>query len=808
MVDEKLPFSEEMGRILTVPLEGETKTSYLEYAMSVIVGRALPDARDGLKPVHTRILYAMLREGLYPDRRFIKSAGVVGEVIKKYHPHGDAAVYDALVRMVQDFSMRYPLVEGHGNFGSVDGDPPAAYRYTEVRLSKIAMEMLADIEKETVDFRPNFDGSTEEPVWLPSKLPQLLMNGSLGLAVGMATNIPPHNLGELVDALLLLQDHPEVSVDDLMTKIPGPDFPTGGVIVGRDKVSQSYRQGKGKITLRAKVEVEEDKKHPRIVVTEIPFLIRKADIVEQIASLIKDRRLEGIEDLRDETDKSGIRIVLELESRPNVPLLLHQLFRLTPLEVTLNVTFLALVKGVPRILNLKQALEVFLEHRRECIHRRTKFELREARNREHILQGLHIALHHIDEVIQVIKRSPSTEEARARLIKKFSLTEIQAKAILDMRLATLTRLETDKIQTEIQEIQKKIQSLEEILNSPERLNQLISEELKEIKRKYADPRRTRFEEPEEVDLSQLIPHEQVVVTITKKGYIKRVPLEAYKTYGKGGKGLIGLELTKGDSVHDLCIAWTTDPLYIFTWAGKMYSLDTHTVYDSDRYGRGRPIINLLKGVGEEDVAMLKASVENKPYLVLLSQRGKVKKLDFPPLLPLRRSGKQVMKVRPGDRLLESFWVDEQDRIFIVTRKGRGILFSVGQVRTMGRMAAGVRGIRLAPDDSIAGACVLSKSENLLLITQKGYAKRLPAKFIREYAHRGGKGVIVYRLSEKTGDIIGVRNILSEEELVTITTQGKVMRQRIKGIATQARYARGVKAVTLEPDDLLENFDLL
>lgn len=802
-----LPFGAE-GTILPVPLEGQMRSAYLDYSMSVIVGRALPDARDGLKPVQLRILYAMREMALWPDKKHMKSAAVAGEVMGKYHPHGDAAIYDAMVRLAQDFSMRYPLVDGHGNFGSLDGDPPAAARYTEARLSKIAVEMLADIEKETVDFRPNYDGRLEEPVWLPTKVPNLLMNGSIGLAVGMATAVPPHNLTELCHALLHLLDNPKATTLDLVKFVPGPDFPTGGIIIGRDIARAIYTVGRGNIRLRGKVTIEEDKKRPRIVVTEIPYMVHKSDIITRIAELVRDKRLDGIYDIRDETDRKGIRVVVELDGDRAPEYVLHQLYRLTPLESTVNVGFLALVEGIPRLLTLLEMLQIFLDHRKSVITRRTQFDLRKAREREHILFGLSTALQHIDEVIAIIKKSESPDVARERLSAKFKLTEIQTRAILDMRLQTLTGLEISRIREELELIKKTIADLEDILARPERLRSVIRHELKEVQQKFGDERRTTFEEPQDVELHQLIHKEQVVVTITRKGYIKRVPLDAYRTYNKGAKGLIGLELTGEDAVHDMAVGWTTEPLFLFTKSGKIYSINTYEIFDADRYGRGRPITNLLDDVSGEQVAFIKAPDEARKTVILITRAGKAKRIHAEELLSIRRNGKIVAKMREGDELLEAFWVDETDRIFIVTRKGRGILFSVSQIRAMGRGAKGVRAIRLNPGDGVAGATVVRGKQEILFLTEKGYAKRLSAEDLRTYEHRGGKGVIVYRIKDLTGEMIGVRTIENQEEVASLTTSGKVVRQKVEGISEQSRYARGVRAVTLDEGDKIETFDLL
>ncbi|MCX7794120.1 MAG: DNA gyrase subunit A, partial [Thermodesulfovibrionales bacterium] len=686
-------------------LEEEMKVSYLDYAMSVIIGRALPDVRDGLKPVQRRILYAMFREGLLPGKKYSKCAGVVGEVLKKYHPHGDAAVYDALVRLAQDFNMRYPLVDGQGNFGSIDGDPPAAYRYTEARLAKIAEELLADIDKDTVDFVPNFDETTEEPVVLPTKVPNLLINGSSGIAVGMATNIPPHNLGEVIDALVKLLDEPNTSIEELMGVLKGPDFPTGGIIYGTEGIKQAYLHGKGLIKIRARARIERDKKGERIVITEIPYQVNKAQLLKKIAELIRDKKFEGISELRDESDRDGIRIVLELKKGEIAQVILNNLYKHTQMESTFGIIMLAIVEGQPRILNLKKLLNLFLEHRRNVVLRRTAFDLKKAEERAHILEGLKIAVENLDAIIALIRGSRSPEEAKLGLMKNYPLTEIQAQAILDMKLQRLTALERDKILLEYEETQKEIKRLKEILGSEKLLKSIIRQEFLEIKEKYADPRRTDIlEETGELKIEDLITEEDNVITISHFGYIKRAPLSQYRIQRRGGKGLTGMETKEEDYVTDLYIGSTHDHILFFTNKGKLYWLKVYQIPEAGRYSRGKAIVNLLPLEQDERIATaLVTRLDKEGYIVMFTKRGLVKKTDLKEFSNPRSKGIIAITLEEGDELISVKQTDGKSDLIIGTKKGLAIRFKEEEVRPVGRAAKGVIGIRLLKDDEVVSA---------------------------------------------------------------------------------------------------------
>jgi DNA gyrase subunit A len=805
--ESALPFGG--NHVETTVFEEEMKGSFLDYAMSVIVGRALPDARDGLKPVQVRILYTMHELGLTPNKPTTKCAKITGTVTGNYHPHGDAAVYEALVNMAQDFGMRYPLVYGQGNFGSIDGDPPAAARYTEAKLTAIAMELLGDIDKDTVDWRPNYTSEREEPVWLPAKVPSLLMNGSTGIAVGVATSIPPHNLRELCDALLLLLEKPEATLDDILRVLPGPDFPTGGTILGPVAVKRAYAEGRGAVKIRAKAEIVSHRRHHSIVITEIPYIVRKADIIEKIADLARERAVDGIADLRDESDKRGIRLVVDVHRDHDPRMVLEKLYHATPLENAFNIILLTLVDGIPRILPFKDLLQEFINHRRVTVRRRTEHDLRKARERLHILEGLLIALGHIDKVIKIIRSSADTTSARKALMEQFKLSEEQARAILDMRLAALTSLEVSKVKDEQGDLRKVAAECEETLASEKKLVSVIRKEIKEIREKYGDDRRSAFEEPKEYDLRSLVPDEEIVLTLTRLGYIKRVNLDAYRTYGRGAKGLIGMDAGKGDSMCDIVVARTHDFVYAFTRKGKLYALEAWTVFQDDRYGRGRPIANLLSLDSDDEVLHIGTPEEDRKFLVLVTRRGMVKRLLFPSILPVRRNGKHIISLRKGDELVGCFWAGPEDRLAIVTAQAKGVTFMLGDnIRLMSRQAMGVRGIRVAPDDRVVGATIAPKGVHLLIVTTGGYGKRLPAESLRDYKNRGGKGVRVYRISAQTGEVLGVKVCSDADEVITITEQGKVARQVLKKIARQSRHTRGVRLITLNPGDRLINFDLV
>jgi len=782
-------------------IEEEMKTSYLDYAMSVIIGRALPDVRDGLKPVQRRILYAMFREGLLPGKKYSKCAGVVGEVLKKYHPHGDTAVYDALVRLAQDFNMRYPLVDGQGNFGSIDGDPPAAYRYTEARLARIAEELLADIDKETVDFVPNFDETTEEPTVLPSKVPNLLINGSAGIAVGMATNIPPHNLGEVVDALIKLLDEPNVSIEELMEVLKGPDFPTGGIIFGTEGIKNAYLYGKGLIKVRARARIEREKRGDSIVITEIPYQVNKAALLKRIAELIRDKKFEGISDLRDESDRDGIRIVLELKKGEIAQVILNNLYKHTQMESTFGIIMLALVGGQPKILNLKKLLSLFLEHRRNVVLRRTAYDLKRAEERAHILEGLKIAVENLDEIINLIKRSKSPEEAKVGLMKNYPLSDIQAQAILDMKLQRLTALERDKILKEFEETQQEIKRLKEILGSEKLVKAIIRDELLEVKNKYADERRTDIvEETAEITLEDLITEEDSVITISHLGYIKRNPLSQYRSQRRGGKGLTGMETKEEDYVTDLYIASTHDYMLFFTNKGRLYWLKTYQIPEAGRYSKGKAIVNLLPlEEGERIATALATRLDKEGFIVMFTKRGIVKKTDLKEFSNPRARGVVAISLEEDDELISVKQTDGKSDLIIGTKKGLAIRFSEEEVRPVGRVAKGVIGIRLLKDDEVVSADRAVEGTTLLTVTEKGLGKRTD---ISEYPlqGRGGKGVISIKVTPKGGNAVGLLQVRDEDEVVIITNSGKLIRTKTKNIPVQGRSTQGVRLMELEQGD--------
>ncbi len=788
-----------MGEVvIPVKIEEEMKRSYIDYAMSVIVGRALPDVRDGLKPVHRRILYAMYEMGMFHNKPYKKSARVVGEVLGKYHPHGDQAVYDALVRMVQDFSMRYPLVDGQGNFGSVDGDSPAAMRYTEVRLAKIAEELLADIDKNTIDFVPNFDESLVEPSVLPAKLPNLLINGSSGIAVGMATNMPPHNLGEVVDAIIKVIDSPEVTIKELLNYIKGPDFPTGGYILGKEEIKKAYITGRGIITLRGKVELEEG----RIIITELPYQVNKSKLVEEIANCVKTKKIEGISDLRDESDREGIRVVIELNSHANQEIILNQLYKYTQLETTFGIINLALVDGEPRILSLKGLIEEYIKHRRNIITRRTKFELEKSEKRKHIVEGLLIALKNIDEVIETIKKSENVEEARNKLISRFNLTKIQAQAILDMRLQKLTALETEKLEQENKELEDKISYLKEVLASEQKLLEIIKKELLELKEKYADERRTKIiPKPTEVKEEDLIPEEEMVVILTGEGYIKRIPLNAYRSQRRGGRGIVGIDTKEKDIVTNIIISSTHDILLFFSNKGKVYAKKVYEIPVASRYSRGKALVNVFEISKDERITAVLPMEFGKGYLFMATKKGKVKKTSMDEFLSIRKTGKIAIELEEEDELVEVKVTSGDDEILLATKFGKAIRFPEREVRAMGRATLGVKGISLVNGDEVVGIEVLN-SENLeqtfLVVTENGYGKR--SKFAEfPLQGRGGKGVITIKISQKTGLVAGVEGVGDEDEIIISSMQGIMIRLRVKEIPILGRNTQGVKLMRLEND---------
>lgn len=788
---------------LPVNIEEEMKVSYLDYAMSVIIGRALPEVRDGLKPVQRRILYAMFREGLLPGRKYSKSAGVVGEVLKKYHPHGDSAVYDAMVRLAQDFNMRYTLVDGQGNFGSIDGDPAAAYRYTEARLAKIAEEMLADIDKETVDFLPNFDETTEEPKVLPSKIPNLIVNGAAGIAVGMATNIPPHNLGEVVDGLIMLLEQPDVTVEKIMTAIMGPDFPTGGIIHGTGGIRDAYATGRGLIKIRAKAKIErEHRGGENIIITELPYQVNKARLIEKIAELVREKKLEGLSDIRDESDRDGIRVVLELKRGEMAQVILNNLYKHTQMETTFGIIMLALVGGQPHVLGLKKVLSYFLQHRRDVIIRRTRFELRKAEERAHILEGLKIALDNLDAIIALIRAAKSPAEAKAGLMTQYPLSEVQAQAILDMKLQRLTGLERDKIISEYKETLKEIERLKSILGSDALVAKIIKDELLEIKTKYADERRTEIaEETKEITIEDLITEEEMVITLSHQGYIKRNPLSAYRSQRRGGKGLIGMETKEEDFVEQLFIGSTHDYMLFFSNLGRLYWLKIYQIPEAGRAAKGKALINLLQlSEGERISTALPVRDFKEGYLVMFTKNGTVKKTALTSYSNPRGKGVIAISLEEDDELIAVRKTSGKDDLIIGTRNGLAIKFNEEDVRDMGRTAKGVRGIRLTKGDEVVAAEVAEEKTTVLTAAENGFGKRTK---IEDYPlqGRGGKGVISIKLTEKGGKVVGLLQVREEDEVVMITSSGKLIRTTAQNISIHGRNTQGVKLMDTAEDKI-------
>ncbi len=785
-----------------ISIEEEMKGSYLDYAMSVIIGRALPEVRDGLKPVQRRIMYAMFREGLLPGRKYSKSAGVVGEVLKKYHPHGDTAVYDALVRLAQDFNMRYPLVDGQGNFGSVDGDPAAAYRYTEARLAAIAEELLADIDKNTVDFIPNFDETTEEPLVLPSRIPNLIINGSSGIAVGMATNIPPHNLGEVIDGLVRLVDNPDATLKDLMSSIKGPDFPTGGIIHGVDGIMQAYNEGKGLIKVRAKARIErEHRGGENIIITELPYQVNKARLIEKMAELVREKAIEGISELRDESDRDGIRIVVELKRGEMAQVILNNLYKHTQMETTFGIILLALVNGQPRILTLKRLLTYFLQHRRDVVLRRTRFELRKAEERAHILEGLKIALDHLDAIIALIRSSKTPEEARTGLMREYPLTEIQAQAILDMKLQRLTGLEREKIVREYTDTLKEIARLKAILENDALVSQIIKDELLEIRNEYADERKTEItSETKEITMEDLITDEEMVITLSHQGYIKRNPLSAYRSQRRGGKGLIGMETKEEDFVSELFIGATHDYMLFFSNLGRLYWLKIYQIPEAGRAAKGKALVNVLAlSEGERITTALPVRNFKEGFLVMFTKKGTVKKTALEEYSNPRGKGIIAVTLEEVDELISVRKTDGKSDLIIGTKKGLSIRFNEEDVRDMGRTAKGVRGIRLIKGDEVVSAEVAGEKTAILTVTEKGLGKRSK---IEEYPvqSRGGKGVISIKIIDKGGNAVGLMQVRDEDEVVMITSSGKLIRTLAGNISLHGRNTQGVRLMDVEGDD--------
>ena len=792
-----------LGKVLPVNIEDEMKKSYIDYAMSVIVMRALPDVRDGLKPVHRRILYAMHEAGMTPNKPYKKSARIVGEVLGKYHPHGDLSVYDAAVRLAQNFSTRYLLVDGHGNFGSVDGDSAAAMRYTEVRMSRIAEEMLADIDKDTVDFAPNYDESLKEPTVLPAKIPNLLINGSSGIAVGMATNIPPHNLTEVVDGLVMMIDNPTISVQELMMAIKGPDFPTGGLILGREGIKQAYLTGRGSVKMRAQARTERmSNGKSRIIVTEIPYQVNKAKLVENIAALVRDKTIDGITDLRDESDRSGMRIVIELRRDVNGDVILNQLYKHTQMQDTFGVIMLALVDGRPRVLNLQEVLYYYLEHQKEVIVRRTRFELAKAEARAHILEGLKIALDHLDEVIATIRQSQTAEIARNALMDKFHLSEKQAQAILDMRLQRLTGLERAKIEQEFKDVLETIDYLKSVLADEHKVMNIIKEELLDVRKRFGDERRTVItSDVSKLDVEDLIAVEDVVITITHQGYIKRLNIDTYRSQKRGGRGITGMGTKEEDFVMHLFVATTHHNILFFTNRGRVYRMKAYEIAEASRTAKGSAIVNLLPIESGEKITAVIAIKEfvEKRYLFMATSKGIVKKTELTEYDTARKGGLVAINLDEDDELIDVKLTNGEQHVILGTRNGIAIHFMEKDVRAMGRSTHGVKGIALEEGDVVVGMDVLKPDGEVLTVSEEGYGKRTA---VREYRTqtRGGKGIINLKVTEKTGKVVGLKTVKPGQELMMITSDGIVIRIEVDGISLISRNTQGVTLMRTGAED--------
>lgn len=786
-----------MSNIIDKYVEEEMKQCYLDYSMSVIVSRAIPDVRDGLKPVHRRILYAMNELGMTHDKPFKKCARIVGEVLGKYHPHGDSAVYGAMVRMAQDFNYRYEFVEGHGNFGSIDGDGAAAMRYTEARMAKITDEILADIDKDTIDFRKNFDDSLDEPVVLPAKIPSLLLNGTVGIAVGMATNIPPHNLGELVDGTLALIDNRNITSQELIEYIPGPDFPTGGIINGRKGIQDAYTKGRGKIQVRAKIKVEDASNGKQaLIVNEIPYQVNKAALIERIALLVKEKKLTGISDLRDESDRDGIRIVIELKKGEEPEIVLNKLYKYTDLQTSFGVIMLALVNNVPKVLSLKEVLEEYVKHRFEVITRRTRFELDKAEKRDHILQGFRRALENIDRIISLIKNSKDSTTAKDLLIEKYAFSEIQARSIMDMKLQRLTGLEREKIEQEFQELERKIKEFKEILADDQKIYDIMKQELVEVKEKYNDDRRTLIEdERKDIDVEDLIKDEKVILTITNKGYVKRIGIDNYKAQKRGGRGVSSQNTIEDDFVSDMFVMLNLDTVLIFTDKGRVYKMKAYEVPETSKQSRGKLISNIINFQEDEKPAFIikvREFTDNKE-VIFVTKDGTIKKTNLMEYANINSNGKIAINFRDGDALVFAGLIRrESDQLFIATKLGYSVRMDLNEVRSISRTAIGVKGITLRPGDSVVSALLITDPENetILTVTSNGFGKRTR---VIEYTtqKRGGMGIINFKLTPKTGDIIGVKPVIEDEEIIAINSQGVVIRTSVDSIAVHGRATSGV-----------------
>ncbi len=796
---------EKKDNVKAVEIEDEMKEAYIDYSMSVIVGRALPDVRDGLKPVHRRILYAMNDLGMTPNKSHKKSARIVGEVLGKYHPHGDTAVYDTMVRMAQDFSSRYQLVDGHGNFGSIDGDSAAAMRYTEARMDEITTELLSDIKKDTVDFVDNFDGTLEEPEVLPARLPNLLINGSSGIAVGMSTNIPSHNLGEVISGAIKVIDNPDIDSIELMKTIKGPDFPTGGIIMGRSPIKNYFETGRGKVKLRAKSEIEEEDN--RIIITELPYQVNKAKLIKKIASLVRDDKIEGISDLRDESDRRGMRIVVELKRSANAEIVLNKLYKHTRLQTTFGIIMLALVDNEPKVLNMKEILEHYIDHQKEVVTRRTKYDLGKAKNRAHILEGFKIALDNIDQVIKLIRGSDTSKKAQENLRANFELTEKQAKAILAMRLSRLTGLERGKIEEEYNDLQKEIDYLESILASEEKLLDIIKTELSELKDKYNDERRTVITDQKiDIDIEDLIAEEEVVITLTQEGYIKRIPLDTYRSQHRGGKGIIGIKTKEGDIVQDIYNTSTHDYLLFFTDHGRVYRIKGYQIPEAGRQARGVAIINLIDLEADENITAVLpiADFEDENYLFMATKNGIVKKTKLAEY-NTNYTGLIALNLDEDDKLIDVKITDGNQNILLGTKNGISIHFDEQEVRSIGRNGRGVKGITLADDDEIIGFDVVDNEElesyQLLSVTEKGYGKKTPLTKYRTQS-RGGKGIITLKRKENNGDLVDISVVNGNEEIILISTNGILLRTSLSEVSTTGRNTQGVRLMCLNDGDKL------
>ena len=790
-------------RIRDTRIEDEMRESYLDYAMSVIVSRALPDVRDGLKPVQRRILFGAQEMGVAPNSAFKKTARIVGEVMGKFHPHGDSAIYDALVRMAQDFSLRYPLVTGQGNFGSVDGDPPAQMRYTEARLAPIATELLADLDRATVDFQPNFDGSINEPEVLPARIPNLLLNGASGIAVGMATNIPPHNLNEICDAVALVIETPDCSVDDLMKLVRGPDFPTAASIYNRYEIRQALATGRGKITMRAKIEREEaDTGRQRLIVSELPYQVNKATLLERIAHLVRSRRIDGISDLRDESDREGMRVVIELTRGAGYQSVRAQLYKHTALQSTFAVNMLALIDGQPRVIGLREALQAFIDHRREVIRRRSEFDLEKARERAHILEGLLKALEDLDRVIAAIRRARSAESAKTALQRRpFGLSERQAQAVLDMQLRRLARLEREQIENEHRELSERIAYLDDLLANPEKIDGLIKEDCEQLKQQYGDERRTQvFDQPvDDISEEDLVAHQEIVVTISDRGYMKRVPLETYRTQHRGGRGVTGMGTREEDAVRHMIVCDTHDSLLLFTHTGRVYSLRGYETPEGSRQARGSPVVNLVELEASDRVtAVVVVKDFARDSMLLATARGEVKRTPLSQFESVRRAGLVAMKLKRGDELIAARAARDEDDVLLVSSGGHAIRFRVGALRVASRASGGVRGMRLRDKARAIALVVASDGEDLLVVTEAGHGKRTP---MDQYPRkgRGGQGVLTFRLSDRTGPLAVARAVRADQEVILVSRDGIVMRTRASAISRQGRTTGGVAVMNVADD---------